>query len=121
MANDLNAQKGTYVASEWKDGVDDFTPITPERLNHIEKGVESNSQDLKKLGDAWDSASSEFSVNTSRVKSVRIDAINTGSGELLKHPGFYFTMADGTELLLYASENGLFFRNQTDNSTIWTK
>lgn len=58
MANDLNAQKGTYVASEWKDGTGEgnYTPITPDRMNHIEKGVQSNSEDLKKLGDAWDSA-----------------------------------------------------------------
>lgn len=59
MANDLHAQKGTYVQSEWKDGVDDFTPMSPERMNHIEKGIQDNSEDIKKLGDSWDSASQE--------------------------------------------------------------
>ena len=60
MAGDLNAQKGTYIANEWKDGFGaegiDYTPITAERLNHIEQGIAANSQDLKTLGDSWDSA-----------------------------------------------------------------
>lgn len=59
MANDLNAQRGTYVAHEWKDGIGelnkDFTPVTAEWLNHIEQGIQSNSQDLALLGNAWDS------------------------------------------------------------------
>ena len=57
MANNLNAQKNVYVASEWKDQIGDYTPITPERMNHIEQGIQSNSEDLKRIGDAWDSAS----------------------------------------------------------------
>lgn len=65
VANDLNAQKGTFVASEWKDGIGEgnYTPITPEKLNHIEKGVQSNSEDLKKLGDAWDSVTQKDAMS----------------------------------------------------------
>ena len=75
MANDLNAQKGTYVASDWKDGVEDFTPITPDRLNHIEKGIQSNSEDLKTLGNAWDSASSTIFKGSSTLATDMNDLI----------------------------------------------
>ena len=52
MALGLNAEKGTYVASTWKDGTDDYTPITPDKLNHIEQGVQANSSDIKTIGNA---------------------------------------------------------------------
>lgn len=52
MALELNNDKGTYVASEWKDGTDDYTPITPARLNHMEQGIQANSEDIKTLGDS---------------------------------------------------------------------
>lgn len=52
MALNLNNDQGTYIASEWKDQPDDYTPITPERLNHMEQGIQANSEDIKTLGDS---------------------------------------------------------------------
>lgn len=78
MANDLNAQKGTYVASEWKDNSDDYTPITPERMNHMEQGIQKNSEDLKHLGDTWDSANQLIAVERIKAPSTTVPA-NSGA------------------------------------------
>ena len=38
------------MQAPWKDDVDDYTPITPDRLNRMEAGI-------KRANDAWDSKS----------------------------------------------------------------
>lgn len=74
MALDLNASKGTYVASTWKDGTDDYTPITPDKLNHIEQGIQANSNDIKTLGSAVDSIVKVQSIQ----KSITLNSVATG-------------------------------------------
>lgn len=124
MAGELNAQKGTYIANEWKDGFGvegkDYTPITAERLNHIEQGIAANSQDLKTLGDSWDSASQEVKINSSRIKGVEFSSVDTNSGNINRHPGIKWTMNDGTDLLAYFNENGIALRNQTAGELIYS-
>lgn len=78
MALDLNNNQGTYVASEWKDQPDDYTPITPERLNHIEQGIQANSEDIKTLGD---SVSRQLPINLlSTNEAIRIDLASYKQG-----------------------------------------
>ena len=38
----------SYEKQVWKDGTTDYTPLTPERLNHMEDGIAA-------ANDAWDS------------------------------------------------------------------
>lgn len=38
----------SYEKQIWKDGTTDYTPLTPERLNHMEDGIAA-------ANDAWDS------------------------------------------------------------------
>ena len=56
MANEILAENiafdenGLYIPQTWLDGVgeENFTPMTADRMNHIEQGI-------KGLSDAWDS------------------------------------------------------------------
>ena len=48
----LHVDEGTYVAHEWKDQPDDYTPMTPEVMNHMEQGIQDNSEDIKELRDS---------------------------------------------------------------------
>lgn len=100
MAGDLNAQKGTYVAAEWKDDISDFTPITADRLNHIEQGIQANSQDIKSLGDSWDSASSNL-IKLVEVRFTYSCPANGATGVLTTtlpiHEGFHPAFVGGVQ------------------------
>lgn len=58
MANEILAENiafdenGLYIPQTWLDGVGEgnYTPISADRMNHIEQGI-------KGLSDAWDSQS----------------------------------------------------------------
>ena len=95
MALGLNAEKGTYVASTWKDGTDDYTPITPDRLNHIEQGVQANSEDVKTLGSAWDSVS-PVNSNSPATNIISSTASDTYAFWNAQKPGQYFFNARNT-------------------------
>ena len=68
MANEILAENiafdenGLYIPQTWLDGVgeENFTPMTADRMNHIEQGI-------KGLSDAWDSQS-QLSVFVTDLK-----------------------------------------------------
>ena len=68
----LHADEGTYVAHEWKDQPDDYTPITPEKLNHIEQGIQDNSEDIKALGDSVSRALLYDSNDTASFSAITL-------------------------------------------------
>ncbi len=65
MANEILAENiafdenGLYIPQTWLDGVgeENFTPMTADRMNHIEQGI-------KGLSDAWDSQSQWVEIDT---------------------------------------------------------
>lgn len=80
MANEILAENiafdenGLYIPQTWLDGVgeENFTPMTADRMNHIEQGI-------KGLSDAWDSQSRDpimdksFTDNGWRIELTHIE------------------------------------------------
>lgn len=95
MALDLNNNKGTYVAATWKDDTSNPTPITPERLNHMEQGIQANSQDIKTIGDSI----SHIESGTLKFTNLTANATTTGhitfSKSFNEIPNVVATMVSG--------------------------
>ena len=92
MANEILAENiafdenGLYIPQTWLDGVgeENFTPMTADRMNHIEQGI-------KGLSDAWDSQLQEWlwqsqqypnygilATRWGRVVIIHINLVNIG-------------------------------------------
>ncbi len=80
MANEILAENiafdenGLYIPQTWLDGVgeENFTPMTADRMNHIEQGI-------KGLSDAWDSQSQAQSIQLEVTGDVLIDSTHSWS------------------------------------------
>ncbi len=72
MANEILAENiafdenGLYIPQTWLDGVgeENFTPMTADRMNHIEQGI-------KGLSDAWDSQSQPVLIGSTECEDSK--------------------------------------------------
>ena len=70
------------MQAPWKDDVDDYTPITPDRLNRMEAGI-------KRANDAWDSKSqidlSNIAFAITKGQSTVVVAVGGLDGRVPHH------------------------------------
>lgn len=116
MANEILAENiafdenGLYIPQTWLDGVgeENFTPMTADRMNHIEQGI-------KGLSDAWDSQS-QLSV----LKTVTDLKIRTYHGGI----AFEFMLFDGTHRQVCFYHEGVRLLDVSENGAhtiLWTR
>lgn len=58
----------SYEKQVWKDGTTDYTPLTPERLNHMEDGIAA-------ANDAWDSVAPTTVVNDNALNVQEVGSL----------------------------------------------
>lgn len=85
--------EGVWLPWEWKDDLDDFTPITPERLNHMNEGI-------KRANDACDSLSQLGKLGVSRNTATGVMQLSVTSG-------------DGKATYLALSDSSIYYKNET--------
>lgn len=90
-----------YVPQTWIDEANSCTPITADRLNHMEQGI-------KACSDAWDSISSRLDLTT--LDKVSFTRASTNAGIELKDANnktFAFGIFnDGRLIIQYVNSSG---------------
>lgn len=75
-----------YIKQAWKAGTSGGTPLSPDRLNHMEDGIKNNNNMISELNNRIDNIG-KVELNTvygaNNIKTLNIDMIENSIGYIL--------------------------------------
>lgn len=103
--DNITVDEGVYVPFEWIDDPDNYTPITAERMNHIEQGIAKVSQ-------SCDSINQTLKVD-GLIEFVRFSANEWGLFSV-------WFRRDGVGYELSFTTSGIYLKYSADGKLVWS-